>query len=59
VIRDLLTALLGTQAPPVAPADLTTDEEPSDPARGRVVGWIAVAILGVVILVGAVAIVRG
>lgn len=59
VIRQLLAALISTQAPPVGPADLTTETEPDDPGPARAIGWIAVAILGVFILIGAVAILRG
>ncbi len=56
MLKELFSALLGAEAPPVAPADLTDDPHPTDRARARVLGWFAVAALGVIILGGLIAI---
>jgi hypothetical protein len=56
MIRELFPSLLGAEAPPVAPADLSQDPRPTDPSRHIVLGWIAVVILGLFIMVNLIAI---
>jgi hypothetical protein len=56
MVKELFSALLGAEAPPVAPADLTDDPHPTDRGRARVLGWLAVAALGVIILGSLIAI---
>ena len=59
MVKDLLSALLGTQAPPVAPHDMSADPDPGDPRTGRVVGWLVVAALAVLLAASAAGLVAG
>ena len=57
MVKQLLSALLGTQAPPVAPDDMSVRPQPEDRTSALIVGWLVVAALAVLIVASAVGII--